>query len=69
MIYSITNQFIKVGGSIGGIASVEFGLMGRVGVQIGAVNSLDLWIIGGEIGKNGIRLSCPFGSIRLFGND
>ena len=25
--------------------------MGRVGVQVGAVNSLDLGIIGGEIGK------------------
>ena len=43
--------------------------MGRVGVQVGAVNSLDLGIIGGEIGKNGIRVSCPLGSFRLFGNE
>ena len=50
------------------MASAEVGLGARVGAQVGAVNSLDLGIIGGEIGVNGIRLSCPFGSIRLFGN-
>ena len=54
---------------MGGIASAEVGLMGRVGAQVGAVNSLNLGVIGGEIGVNGIRLSTPFFSIRLFGND
>ena len=57
-----------MGISAGGFASYEVGLMGRVGFQLGAVNSLDFGIIGGEIGINGIRLSCPFVSIRLLGN-
>ena len=43
--------------------------MGRVGAQVGAVNSLDLGILGFEIGKNGLRVSCPFASCRLFGNE
>ena len=49
--------------------TTEVQSIGRIGVQIGAVNSIDFGIIGGEIGQNGIRLSCPFGSIRLFGNE
>ena len=59
----------KLGVGIGSLASFEVGVMGKVGVQAGAaIASLDLGIIGGEIGKNGIRLSTPIFSIRLFGS-
>ena len=51
------------------MVSAEVGLSAKVGVQVGKVNSLDLGIIGGEIGKNGVRLSCPFFSVRLIGNE
>ena len=53
-----------------GPASVDVGVMGKVGAKVGSgIASLDLGIIGAEVGKNGIRVSCPFLSIRLFGKD
>ena len=51
------------------MVSAELGLSAKVGVQVGKVNSLDLGIVGGEIGKNGIRFSCSLGSIRFFGSE
>ena len=58
-----------MGFSIGGLASVDWGLTAKIGAQVGTVTSLDLGVIGGEIGKNGIRVSCPFGSLRLLGSE
>ena len=44
--------------------------MGRVGAEMSKQHlSLDLGIVGGEIGKDGFRFSCPFFSIRLGGAD
>jgi len=60
---------IRVRGQVTPLLSYEMGVMGRVGASVGAVNSLDLGIVGGEIGKNGIRFSCPLFSIRLFGSE
>ena len=44
--------------------------MGRVGAEVSMQHfSLDLGIVGGEFGKDGLRFSCPFFSIRLGGAD
>ena len=38
-----------------------------IGARIGKVTSLDLGIVGAEIGVDGIRLSTCLGGARLFG--
>ena len=68
VINNKSNSFTEARLGIGSVGSVETGVGAKVGVQVGAVNSVDLGIFGAEIGKNGFRLSLPFGSIRLFGN-
>lgn len=53
--------------NLASIGQAELNLNLRAGASIGRVTSLDLGIVGAEVGVNGIRISTCFGGIRFFG--